>query len=469
MFNAAAILFLEQTLKKGVLFIATLLMAYFLKPDDFGMIAIAVFIVGLSNSFVESGMKDAIIRTENLSDNTLSTAYWINNGFAISVYLLILFLGSLIADFYDREILADILPIIALTTLLFSQQVVPLGVIHKNMTFGKVVNATIPAALISSAIAVFLAYAGYGMWALVIQVLVNTSITSYLIFQSSSFRPTLKFEKNIAKDLLSFGVPLFLANIVSTTSKNLMFLVPGKLLGVSISGFIYMADKIMETIMSQIVYSVQQASYPVLTNYSKNANELKIQYSNILSITSTGVTAILGFLFVTASSITSIFFSEKWTGLDFYIMSLALAYCLYPIHSLNLNILKVMGKTKLYLYLDIYKLALSAFVITLTSAISVNALLIGIIALSVANIIPNGYFTKRLIGYGYIEQVNDYLKSATIPIASSISVYLITYNIFQPGVRALAFSIILYMILITIGLYITSSKLLIMALKAIRK
>lgn len=469
MIKGAAVLFIEQILKKGVLFLATFALAYFLPPADFGLISIAVYVLGFSNSFVESGLKDSIIREKGLTEITLSTAYWINNAFAAVVFLSVISMSSFIADIYDQEKLTEILPVIALTSILFSQQVVPLGIIHRQLEFSKVVKATLPAVLISSIISIFLAYAGYGIWALIFQILLSTSITSVILFRESKFRPTFKFDRSAAVNLLSFGAPLFLANIVSTTSKNLLFLIPGKILGMTVSGFIYMADKIMETIMSQIVYSVQQASYPVLANYAHDPKELKARYREILSITSTGVTTILGLVFVTASSVTSIFFSEQWNGLDIYVMSLSVAYCLYPIHSLNLNILKTMGKTKQYFYLDIYKLALSALVITATAGISVKALLTGIIFLSIANLIPNGYYTSKLIGYDYGEQVGDFMRSSAIPITASVSVYLITIILFPAGFSAFAFSLVVYVILVAIGFHLTKNQLLLKLLKTVKR
>lgn len=460
LFKNVFTLFVEQLLKKGTLFISTLVLAYFLSPEEFGLLSVSMFIVGFANSFVESGLKDAIIRTQKVSDTLLSTAFWINNTFSLIAFALILLATPIVSLLYNESLFMKILPTVAVSTLLFAQQVIPLAIIHKRLDFHCVLRATFPAALISSILGVTLAATGFGIWSLIVQIVLNTALTSFLLFSASGFAPKFVFNRNEARILLSFGAPLFGANVISTIGKNIVFLIPGKILGLAVSGYIYFADKIMEAFMSQIIYSVQQASYPMLAKYLDDKTLLKQEYRKILIATSTAVTFVLGLFFSVSGTVPEIFFSAQWHGIGKYIAFLSASYFLYPVHAMNMNILKLFGKTKTYFYLDIYKLILGVSVITVSSHLSVDGLLSGLILLSVVNLLPNIYFTRKLLEYGYLEQLSDYLSASFAPLLGASLAYSIAQLSLSSSIQTFWLSACVYFVISLALMYFTSNRLL---------
>ncbi|WP_421921682.1 lipopolysaccharide biosynthesis protein [Marinobacter salarius] len=443
----------EQFAKRGVGILVTLLLARFLVPEDFGLVAMMAVFLALGQSLMDSGFRDALIRLENPNQEDYSTAFYANLVLGVISYGILFAAAPTIADFYEEPRLIVLIRTASLAVIITSFQLVQVASLSRKLNFKALLKASLPASVISGSLAVGLAWAGFGVWALVAQIVVNTLVHTVLLWFSEGWRPTKQFSWPSVRGMYNFGYKLFLSGVLDIVFRNLYVIVIAKVFSAQIAGLYFFAQKIKELIVQQLVTAIQKVTFPALASVQTDGVRLKQGYKKIVLLMSSVLFPGILFTAVVAGPVFELLLPEKWLPAVPYFQLLCIATILLPLHSINLNILKIKGRSDLFLYLEIVKKTTSALMLLATYRYGVYAILTGQIAVSVINYIPNSYFSSRLLGYGISEQMKDFVPVLVISfISSGFGYLLLNYIELHPALSIIISSVVMLAIFMAMNI-----------------
>lgn len=443
--------FCEQFLRRGVSILVTLLLARFLVPEDFGLLAMMTVFIAIGVALMDSGINQAVIRKFEPDESYFSTAFYTNLGLGALAYTLLFIAAPFIADFYDESRLTLLLRVAGLVVVINSFRVIQVAMLSRAINFKAQLKASLPAAVISGCIAVILAYQGFGVWALIAQTLLNALIAVIIYWWIQPWRPGWVFELSSLKEMYSFGYKLFLSGLLDTVAKNIYVLVIAKIFSATEAGLYFFAERIKDIIITQLVTSVQKVTYPALSTMQDDNKRLKKSYRNVLKVITFILFPAMLMLAALAEPIFELFFPERWLPAVPYLQLMCVVGILYPLHAINLNILKVKGRSDLFLGLEIFKKLILVVVLFLSYRYGIVGILVGRGIQSAICYIPNAYFSSRIIDYKISEQVNDVLLNLILALMASTASYALVNALSLPPLLILMVSggtgLVLYLLL----------------------
>jgi len=433
----------EQLARRGAGILVTLLLARFLVPEDFGLIAMMTVFLALGQSLMDSGFRQALIRLPEITETDYSTAFYANIVLGLLSYGVLFFAAPAIAGFYEESRLTDLVRIASLTVIINAFQVVQVASLSRDLNFKVQMQAGVPASIISGVVAVVLAYWDFGVWALVTQSLMNAVIHTAILWWRHGWRPTKSFSLASLKEMYNFGYKLFLSQSLEILFKNIYPLLIAKVFTASAAGLYFFADRIRELVVSQLLHSIQAVTFPALAKKQGNKAELKTAYRRIIKVIIALYVPLVAGLILVAPWLFELLFPIDWYPAHHYLQILCLAALLYPIHSLNLNMLRVLGRSDILLSLQVFKKVVTTVVLVITAQIGLEAVMWGQVFQSIIFYFPNKYYSDRLIGYSFIEQFKDvglyYIASGLVYGVTLLIVAQVQANAFVS--IALAFSL----------------------------
>lgn len=402
--------FLEVVLSRGAQTIFTLLLASILAPEAFGLIAIVAVVFELSNAMVNAGFTQALIRAKTISDDELSTAFWSNLGISGILYLLIFMVSGSIAEFYEVPVIEPMVQVMGVAVIINAFRVVQTAILSRDMNFKSQMVSATTGTIVSGVVALILAYHGAGVWSLVAQMLISQAVATAYLWVLSGWLPKFVFQREAFKQLFDFGKYLVVANIFNILFKNSYALVIAKLFSPEATGLYYMANKITKVLSQQMTNVVQRVSFPMLSTFQDDNELLREKYSQIMKLTVFVMAFVMLGLGVFAQPLFSTLLSDKWADSVVFLQILCLSGLLYPAHALNVNILMVKGRTDLNLRLNLIKKAIQIVVLLLSIPHGVVGIVAGQVVASVLSLLPNTFYTSRIIGYTARKQFFDVAK-----------------------------------------------------------
>lgn len=399
----------EQFAVKGISVFVTLLLAYFLSPEDFGLVAMMAVFISIATTLMDSGFKQALIRLSDATEVDFNTAFYANTILGFVSYSILFTAAPSIAGFYGEEQLTSLIRVTGLVVIINAFQVVQYARLSRALNFKVQFRAALPASLLSAVVAISMAYLGFGVWALVSQMLVSTCFVALFLWLQKLWRPSLCWSANSLKVMYSFGYKLFLSSLLDTGFKNMYVVVIAKLFSTSLAGLYFFADRIRELIIYQLVSSIQKVTYPALSTIQKDPNRLKQNYRKVMTVTCFVLFPIILFIAALAEPIFQLLLPEKWLPAATYLQLMCLAGVIVPVNAINLNILKVLGRSDLFLWLEVIKKCIAIIILIVSFRFGIIAILSGQILSSVLAYFPNSYYSKRFIDYPVREQLKDFL------------------------------------------------------------
>jgi O-antigen/teichoic acid export membrane protein len=422
LWNLASLFF-----SKGATTVFTLLLAKFLAPEAFGLVAMATVVFELANVFVQSGLGQALIRSKSVSDEDLSTVFFANLGLSFVAYAAIFFSAPHIANFYSQAELTALVQVMGLVVFVNAIKVVQLAVLSRAMNFKAQMKANTTAAVVSGALSVVAAYYGLGVWSLVIMMLSQASISSALYWLSSTWRPTMSFSYDSFKTLFNFGKNLLAEGMLEVAFQNSYVLVIGRFFSAEVTGLYFFAKKISNIISQQLTGAVQQATFPALSTLQDNNETLRRKYRQIMQLMMFLITPFMALLGGLAEPLFGLLFSDKWQAAVPYVQLLCVVGALYPLHALNINLLNVKGRSDLVFKVGLIKKAVNLTLLFLAIPYGVLAIAGSQVVGSILALVPNTYFSAKLIGYSLASQISDAGK----PILSGLIASIFTLVLLQ--------------------------------------
>lgn len=392
-------------------FIISVFLARLLAPSEFGLIAMVGVFISLLSPFVDAGLGSALMRKKDATAADYATVFWSNIGLSSATYIVIFLCAPLVAGFYGEPPLTQIVRVLGLVLIVNSLNIVQNIRLAKVLDFRSISFRSLTSNILSGAVGLYLAYSGWSYWALVVRQLVNAVIATILYWSLGSWLPSLRFSKDSFKDFFGFGSKLLFSSLLNTGFGNLYPLMIGKFYAASALGYYNRAvtlRDIPQTLFSQVTGKV---SYPVLVELQDSPARLKDACRRLMQIVSFVYFPMLMGLMGISESLVLVLLTEKWAEAIPMLKALTFVGLLYPIHSLNLNILTLKKRSDLFLYLEIFKKGLTVIAVLITFRWGIMGLIYGQVAQSFLSLLINTHYSNKFIGYSMRQQLKDILPN----------------------------------------------------------
>lgn len=422
---------LEKFATLFIQLISTIFIARLLSPSDFGLIGMLTVFLSLAQVLIESGFSQALIRQKNANDIDFSSVFYLNIVIGIVVYSILFYLSPFIAYFYKTPDLDLISKVAFLVIPINAFGFIQFTLLNKEINFKSLAKVTILSAVISGILGIGFAIYLKNVWALVIQNLSFYFLRTLFLWIFSSWVPLFRFSLNSIKSLFSFSFNLLLTGLISSVFNNLYSLVIGRIYNSTQLGYYTQADRFQKLPSTSITDVIQRVSFPVLTKIQDDNEKLREGYRKIIGMAVFIVVPIMFFLIGVASDLFDLVLTPKWNEASIYFQILCFIGALYPLHSINLNILNVKGNSRKILLLEITRKSLLVVVIIISSHFEIYYMVIGQALYSFIVLFLNLYFCGKEIQLSVKQQLKDLAPSFLISITMLIFLFLIHGLIFK--------------------------------------
>lgn len=401
--------FAERCGAQGVSFIVSIVLARLLAPDVYGTVALVTVFTTILQVFVDSGMGMALIQKKDTDDLDFSTVFYFNFSVCIFLYLGMFYAAPYIALFYGKPELTAMVRVISLTLVISGVKNIQQAYVSRNLLFKRFFFATIGGTIFSAFFGIALAYMGYGCWALVAQQLSNATIDTLVLWITVKWRPKRMFSFDRLKRLFSYGWKILVSALLDTGYNNLRQLIIGKVYNSSDLAFYNKGMQFPNLIVTNINTSITSVLFPVMSQEQDNINKVKGMTRKAIRTSSYIMWPLMVGLAVVSEPLISFMLTDKWLPCVPYLRIFCFTYVLWPIHTANLDAIKAMGRSDIFLKLEIVKKIVGVLSIVVTLPFGVYAMALGYLATGPLSAIVNAFPNKKLLNYTISEQLKDLL------------------------------------------------------------
>lgn len=419
--------FLERSVVQLISVIVLILLSRILEPVEFGTVAIVLVYINILQVFVDCGMGSALIQKKNADDLDFSSVFYMNLFLCITIYLIMFFLAPLIADFYKMPELVSIIRVLSLIIILYGIRNIQQAYISKILIFKKLFYSTTIGSFIAAIISIYMAYSGYGIWALVLQYIINTAVATIVLWIIVRWRPKLMFSFERLKSLFSYSWKLLVSSLLDTTYNNLRQLIIGKLYTRQDLAFYDKGHLFPNAIVANIDTSINSVLFPAMSAEQDNIENVRNMASKSMKISTYIIMPLMVGLAVCAEPAVNLLLTDKWLLSVPYIRIFCFTFAFYPIHTINLNIMKALGRSDLFLKLEIIKKIVGVIILSISMWYGALVIAYSLILTSISSQIINSYPNKKLINYGYFKQLEDILPNVVISCVMGLIIYFIIF------------------------------------------
>ena len=419
--------FAERCGAQLVTFIVSIVLARILMPEDYGTVALVTVFTTIMQVFVDSGLGTALIQKKDADDIDFSSVFYFNLIVCLVLYAGMFAMAPLIATFYNDYTLVPIVRVISLTIIVSGVKGIQQAYVSKNMLFKRFFFATLGGTIFSAFAGIGLAYAGAGVWAIVVQQLSNTIIDTLILWLTVRWRPKRVFSWERLKNLLSFGWKLLVSSLLDTVYNNLRNLVIGKIYTSADLAYYNQGDKFPKLIVTNINNSIDSVLLPTMAEAQDDSERVKKMTRRAIK-TSTYIMAplMIGLAFC-AKPIVRLLLTEKWLQCVPYLQIFCITYMFWPIHTANLNAIKAMGRSDYFLKLEIAKKIIGMILLLSTMRVGVMAMAYSLLVSTVTSMIINSWPNKGLLRYSFKEQTLDIMPNIICALTMGIVISLIRF------------------------------------------
>ena len=414
---------LERFSVQGVQFIIMIIMARMLTPNDYGLVGMLTVFIAVSQSLVDSGFSQALIRKLNRTEIDNSTVFYFNIVVGFILYGFLFVAAPLIADFYKEPQLILITRVIGLSVLFNSFVVVQQTLLTVKIDFKTQAKAALISTIVSGLLGIWMAASGYGVWSIVAQQLANLGITTILLWYFAHWRPRLTYSWQSFHELFGFGSKLMISGLIDTIFRNIYLIVIGRMFSAADLGYYTRAHQFTDFPSSNLTGILQRVTYPILCSIQNEDERLANVYRKFLKLSAFIVFPLMMGLAAVAKPLVLVLLKEQWLFTASLLSIICFSMMWYPIHAINLNLLKVKGRSDLFLKLEIYKKIISITILCITIPMGLIAMCIGSFFSSMIALIINTYYTGKLIKVGYLRQMHDLFPTFILSISMGGTVY----------------------------------------------
>lgn len=415
----------ERFSSSGIQVIVSIIFARLLEPSDFGVISILMFFSVVATAIIDSGFSQALIRKLKPTHADYTTVFYINIAIAVALYLILLLFIKPIATFYQSPILISIAPLLFLSLLLNAMGAIQHTVMTKQMNFKILASLSLASNLVSGAISIYMAYTGWGVWALVWQMLIANFLRNALYWVFNEWRPKGGFSGKSARELFGFGSKLFATSVINQVFTNISQLFIGRIYAPAQLGYYYQSQKLKDMVSLTVSQSVMNVSYPALSSLQQDDTKLKDATRKVIIVLSFVLFPAMAGLIATADELFALVLTDKWMPAVPYFKIFCLTGLLVPALNVCFNVMKVKCESGLILRLEIFKKLFAITAILVAVTISVKAVVWAQVIFLSFEALLNSIYTAKYIQYTLSEQIRDLMPYATLSLVMYLALLVV--------------------------------------------
>jgi O-antigen/teichoic acid export membrane protein len=407
-------------------FIVGIVLARILLPEDFGLIGMLAIFIAISQTFIESGLGIGLIQRQDRSEIDFSTLFVFNMAVSSFFYLLLFFAAPFISSFFKEPRLTDLTRILSLSLFLNAFAIVQRTKLTIAIDFRSIAKSNLVGMITGGLCGVIAAIYGYGVWSLVIQTLVSSFASSVSLWFFSNWSPSVAFSEKSFKLLFGYGSKLLIAGLYAQLLNNVYNICLGRFYSTALLGYYTRAKSFADFSAGTITSILLQATFPILTKVQNDKDKLVFIYSRMIRMSAFLIIPIMTLIALLAKPIVVLLLTEKWISIIPLLQWMVFSRVFLPLSAINLNLLKAVGRSDLFLKVDLSKLPLTILAMIITIPLGVKAIVIGHVVTSAIFFVINAYLPGKLYGYGPINQLKDMLSVFVATAAMAIFVIILS-------------------------------------------
>ena len=422
-FWSAADAFLGQ----GVTFLVGIILARLLTPAEYGLIGIVLIFTIILSGVVDSGFSNALIRKKDTTDADYNTMFITNMVISIVLYVLLYLSAPLIAQFFARNELIDLCRVMGLILIIQALSITQTTLLTKRIDFKTKTKASLVSAIGSGVVGIGMACEGFGVWALVGQQISRNFLYTVALWVLVRWWPKFFFNKESFLYMWGFGWKLMVSGLLNNVWNQLYQVVVGKFYSPATLGQ-YTRSKEYAGIFSQnFTTIIQRVSYPALAEVQGDTDRMILAYRKIIKVTMFVTALSMILIGAMAEPLVYCLIGPQWGEAASYLPLICLSMVLYPLHSINLNMLQIQGRSDIFLYLEIVKKIISIIPLLLGVFVGIYYMLCGVVITGIIAFFLNSYYTGKELKYSSWMQLKDISGSFGLSFFIAIFVYFFKY------------------------------------------
>lgn len=431
---------IERFSVQGIQFLLTIIIARLVSPSDYGLIAMLGIFLAIAQAFIDSGFSNALIQKQDRTNVDFYTVFYFNIIVGFAVYILLYIAAPYIAAFYDEPKLNIITKIVSVNLIISSFSVIQRAILTIELNFKKQATASLIAVMASGGVGVYLAYIGYGVWAIIIQTLLNTTLNTIMLWIVTDWIPKLEFSYKSFRTLFSFGSKLLLSGVLHTIYTNLYNIVIGKGFSSMDLGFYNRAYTIASFPSNNISNIIVRAVYPILCNFQNDNEKLKASFIQYLRMATYIVFPLMIMLCILAKPLVLLLLTDKWLSMVPLLQIMCFAYMWDPIMGINNYVINSKGRSDFYLKAEILKKTVAVGILIFTIQGGIKMMCYGLILYSMCDMYIISRYTYKAINLSQIFQLKSLVPVLLLNLILGVGVYYGTM-LFQEIIYKIIFGV----------------------------
>lgn len=420
---------IERFATAGINFAIGLVIARILSPNEYGIIAMLAIFMAISQSVIDSGFSNALIRKKDRTEIDFSTTLYFNIAVSILMYGILYFSSPFIARFYGISELEKITKVVGTTLIWGALSIVQQSILTIKVDFKTLMKVSLFAAVISGFIGIIMAVTGFGVWALVGQMLSVSIVRTMVLWFVAKWRPTTGFSTKSFKNLFGYGSKLLMAGILETIYRNLYSIIIGKYYQAETLGLYHRGEQFASYASSNITGVIQRVTFPIMAEMQDDNPRLRNVFIKTLRTVCFFVFPIMTFILISAEPLVRLILTEKWINCVPVMQILCISYMWYPVHILNLNVLQVSGRSDLFFKIEIIKKIIGLLILFGTLPFGIIIMCWGRVLYCGIELFINMYYTNRIVNMKYSEQLKYTLPFMFYCIVITIIAFFIHQHV----------------------------------------
>ena len=415
--------FMERCGAQVVAFVVSIVLARLLDPALYGRIALVTVITSILNVFVDSGMANALIQKKDTDDLDYSSVFYFNVAFCLVLYLGLFLAAPLLSRFYHDSSLVPVFRVLGLTIVISGVKNVQQAYVAKTMQFRRFFFSTLGGTVLSAIVGITMAYRGFGIWALVTQQVLNAAVNTAILWLTVGWKPRRIFSLERLKGLVSYGWKILVSGLLDTVYLKLYQLVVGLRYTEADLAFYNKADQMPLLLVENINNSIDSVLLPVLSAEQDSRESVRAMTQRAIKTSTYIMMPLMAGLAVCAEPLIRLLLTEKWLPCVPYMRIFCIVYAFYPLHTANLSAIKALGRSDIFLKLEVLKELVSIVLLLVTMRYGVYAIALGLLVSSVASQLINSWPNRKMLGYTYPQQLRDMAPAILLSLLMAACVW----------------------------------------------
>lgn len=414
---------------KGLSFIATLVLARWLGPAEFGLVGMIAVFIAIGTSLTDSGLTNSLIRAKDKDNRDYTTVFWLNLGMSALVYSVLFISAPLIASFFKQSILIGLVRLYCLSFVISAFSAVQLARLTSDMAFKKIAKLNIPGTIIGVIVGLILGYKGYGAYSIVLMYLTTQLVQSIMLWGTSNWKPTFSYSKEKARYHYGFGYKLMLSGLINTIFQNIYNIVIGRVYNPITLGYFERSRTFNMYPVTVLTSVISKVTYPLLASIQEDREKVGVVYRKILRLAFFIIAPLMLIMAAIAEPLFNLVLGKEWSNAIPFFQILCLGTMFYPIHAFNLNVFMVYGRSDLFLKLEVIKKIVIVIAIFIGYWFGIYGLVWSSVVTSYIALLINTHYSSDMINYSQKQQFKDMLPTFLIGCISGgiiYSFYLLT-------------------------------------------